>query len=94
MRTGSHPVCNLLTLRIGSKEGATTGPPNITMNAHDDNFGHWENMDDPDTQAFYRHVQATNVEKECQGCGNRVRIQPQYAYCNRCADARERGIDI
>ena len=51
-------------------------------------------MDDPDMLAFYLQVQATNVEKECQGCGNRVRIQPQYAYCNRCADARERGIDI
>ena len=94
MRTGSHPVCNLLTLRIGSRGGATTGHPTIIMNAHDDNFGHWEGMDDPDTQAFYRQVQATNVEKECQGCGNRVRIQPQYAYCNRCAAAIERGIDL
>ena len=45
-------------------------------------------------QAFFRETQKTNVEKECQGCGNRVRIQPQYAYCHKCADAIERGIDF
>jgi uncharacterized paraquat-inducible protein A len=64
------------------------------MNYSDDNYGQWGGMDDPEMQAFYRHVQATNVEKECQGCGSLVRIQPQYAYCNRCADAIERGIDF
>ena len=58
---------------------------------HDDNFGDWEGMDDPDAQTFYHQVQATNVEKECQGCGNLVKIQPHYAYCNRCATAIERG---
>ena len=31
MRTGSHPVCNLLTLRIGRRGGATTGHPNHIM---------------------------------------------------------------
>ena len=51
-------------------------------------------MDDPDAQAFYHQVQATNVEKECQGCGNLVKIQPHYAYCNRCATAIERGADF
>jgi uncharacterized paraquat-inducible protein A len=61
---------------------------------HDDNFGDWEGMDDPDAQAFYHQVQATNVEKECQGCGNLVKIQPQYAYCDRCATAIERGVDF
>ena len=74
--------------------GATTGRPTIIMNYYDDNYGHWKDMDDPEMQAFYRHVQATNVEKECQGCGSLVRIQPQYAYCNQCADAIERGIDF
>ena len=64
------------------------------MNAYDDNYGQWEGMDDPDMQAFFRETQATNVEKECQGCGNMVSIQPNYAYCNTCATKREHGIDF
>lgn len=61
---------------------------------YDDNFGHWDNMDDPDNQEFYRHVQRTNVRKKCGGCGQMVKIQPQYAYCNSCADRLERGGDL
>jgi len=64
---------------------------------YDDNFGHWDNMDGPDgeeNREFYRQVQRTNVRKKCQGCGRMVRIQPHYAYCNSCADKRERGYDI
>jgi len=64
------------------------------MNYYDDNFGNWDGMDDPDEQDFYHYVQATNVEKECQGCGNLVKIQPHYAYCNRCATKRESGWDF
>lgn len=58
---------------------------------HDDNFGCWNDMDDPDMVDFYHHVQRTNVEKECRGCGRMVRIQPHYAYCDSCATAMERG---
>jgi len=54
---------------------------------YDDNYGHWNEPD----KDFYRYVQATNVEKECQGCGQMVMIQPHYAYCNFCADVIERG---
>jgi hypothetical protein len=61
---------------------------------YDDNFGVWEGMEDPDMQVFYDKIQRTNVEKECAGCGRIVKIQPHYAYCNSCADARERGMDI
>lgn len=61
---------------------------------YDDNFGHWNDMDDPDMIQFYRQVQETNVEKTCEGCGQKVRIQPHYAYCNSCADKMERGIDL
>lgn len=61
---------------------------------YDDNFGAWEDMDDPDNRAFYDQVQKTNVRKKCQGCGRMVRIQPQYAYCNSCADKLERGLDL
>ena len=69
------------------------------MPYYDDNFGMWEGMDpgDPDYEdnlRFYKRVQRTNVRKKCQGCGRMVRIQPQYGYCNSCADKRERGYDI
>lgn len=64
---------------------------------YDDNFGHWEGMDGPDAEdnrEYYKRVQATNVRKKCQGCGRMVRIQPDYAYCNSCADKREKGFDL
>ena len=60
----------------------------------DDNFGTWDNMEDSDMRSFYKQVQKTNVKKECSGCGRMVNIQPQYAYCNSCADKRERGMDF
>ena len=58
---------------------------------YDDNFGWWDNDGDEDTLVYYRMVQRTNVTKTCRGCGRKVKIQPQYAYCNSCADAIERG---
>jgi len=61
---------------------------------YDDNFGHWEDMDDPDNREYYNYVQSASVDKECNGCGRIVRILPNYGYCDTCADARERGIDI
>lgn len=54
------------------------------------NFGYWEDMDDPEVQDFY--AQRESVEKECEGCGRRtIRCRPDYAYCNACADLLERG---
>ena len=64
------------------------------MIAYDDNFGEWHDMDDPEVRDFYAHCQRTNVEKKCRRCERLVRIQPHYAYCNSCADAMERGIDV
>ena len=68
------------------------------MPYYDDNFGFWENMEDgPDAEEnreFYKRVQQTNVRKKCKGCKRWVRIQPQYAYCNSCADKIEKGYDI
>jgi len=58
---------------------------------YDDNFGHWENTDDPDVRAFYRRVQAESVEKKCRGCGRLVKLRPQYGYCDGCATKRENG---
>lgn len=60
---------------------------------YDDNFGHWEDMDDPDMREFYDRVQRTNVEKECKKCGRLVMLQPHYAICDSCASAMERGMD-
>jgi len=62
----------------------------------DDNFGWYEydSSDEQDTREFYREVQSRNVSKMCRGCGRRVNILPQYAYCNSCADALERGMDV
>jgi hypothetical protein len=61
---------------------------------YDDNFGHWDDMDDPDMQDFYRQVQKESVWKECQKCGRRVKLRPEYGICNTCADAMERGMDF
>lgn len=58
---------------------------------YDDNFGHWDNMDDPDMQEFYDRVQRESVEKVCVDCGRRVKIRPEYECCNSCADMREGG---
>ena len=56
----------------------------------DQNFGEWD-MSEEGMVDFFCEVQATNVEKECEGCGNIVKIQSHYAYCNDCADAIEQG---
>ena len=58
----------------------------------DDNFGVWDIQDDSDLD-FYHQVQRESVVKKCQGCGRRVKLRPDYGYCNSCADKRERGFD-
>jgi len=61
---------------------------------YDDNFGCWEEMDDPDKVAFYHQVQKESRLKKCQGCGRKARLRPSYGICNRCADILERGGDL
>ena len=61
---------------------------------YDDNFGHWENMDDEENVEFYNHVQKTNVEKKCADCGCTVMLQPDYAICDSCANIHEGGWGI
>lgn len=61
---------------------------------YDDNFGTWEDMDDPEMVDFYHRTQRSNVTKTCRRCRRRVKIQPQYDICNSCADAIERGADF
>ena len=60
---------------------------------YDDNFGHWHDMDDPDMVEFYHQVQRESVLKTCERCGRQVRLRPDYAICNSCADAIEHGMD-
>ena len=59
---------------------------------YDDNFGHWE-ISDQDDIDFYQRVQRESRVKKCAGCGRKVRLRPQYAICNSCADRAERGGD-
>jgi len=59
----------------------------------DDNFGTWD-IESPEDVEFYNTVQRESRVKKCQGCGRRVRLRPDYAYCNRCADTLERGGDL
>lgn len=60
---------------------------------YDDNFGWYEDMDDEDNQEFYRQNQRRSVYKTCERCGRKVKLLPEYAICNSCADAIERGMD-
>jgi hypothetical protein len=62
---------------------------------YDDNFGFYEPSDDPEADAeFYQQMQELSIEKRCSGCDRLVRIKHDYAYCNSCADKRERGFDL
>ena len=61
---------------------------------YDDNFGHWEDMDDPDMREFYFRVAQESVEKECERCGRLVKLRPQYGTCNSCMEKLEAGYDF
>lgn len=58
---------------------------------YDDNYGVWDNMDEPGMLEFYQDTQHKSILKECQGCGEMVKIRPEYGYCDRCATIREQG---
>lgn len=57
---------------------------------YDENFGFYDIESDDDVE-FYHAVQRESVTKTCEGCGCKVKLRPEYSYCNRCADIRERG---
>lgn len=61
---------------------------------YDDNYGHWEGMDDPDMRDFYRKVQKESVWKKCEKCGRRVKLRKDYGTCNSCAEKMEKGWDF
>ena len=60
---------------------------------YDDNFG-WYDIESEEDIEFYHRMQEASVEKHCEGCDQLVRIKPEYAYCNSCADKIEMGYDI
>ncbi len=60
---------------------------------YDYNFGAYE-IRDPEDLEFFREVQAQSVEKKCEGCGRKVSILPEHAYCNRCANLIEQRFDL
>jgi hypothetical protein len=60
---------------------------------YDENFGHWEIESEEDIE-FYKQVQKESVVKKCAGCGRKVKLRPDYAYCNSCATKREQGWDL
>ena len=59
----------------------------------DSNFGHWD-IEDQDDIDFYHEVQRKSVLKRCMGCDRRVRLLPQYGYCDSCATKIEQGWDL
>lgn len=59
------------------------------MEYYDDNFGHWEDMDDEDNVRFYHQVQKESKLKTCSICGRRVKLRPEYDKCGSCADRIE-----
>lgn len=61
---------------------------------YDDNYGHWEGMDDPEMREFYHKVQKDSVWKKCTKCGKKVKLRRDYAICNSCADKMEKGWDF
>jgi uncharacterized OB-fold protein len=59
----------------------------------DDNFGHYNDTDDPDVVEWYHENQRRSRLKKCKRCGRKVRLLPEYAICNGCAERIERGED-
>jgi hypothetical protein len=57
---------------------------------YDDNYGVYDIRDQDDVD-FYFQTQKQSKRKKCQGCSRMVRIKPEYAYCNSCADRIEQG---
>lgn len=59
----------------------------------DDNFGCYDIRDEGDLK-FYHQVQRESVWKTCHGCRRRVKLRPDYGYCNSCCEKIERGWDV
>ena len=58
---------------------------------YDDNYGSYDIQDEDDVR-WYRSVQRRSVSKRCSGCGRKVKLLPEYVYCNSCMERLERGV--
>ena len=58
---------------------------------YDENFGHWDGMEDEDMRDFYRQVQEESVWKTCSICGRKVKLRPDYDKCDSCCRQMESG---
>ena len=59
---------------------------------YDECYG-WYWVDEEDMDQYLR-ANDGYVEKTCEGCGRKVRIKPDYAYCDSCATRIEHGMDV
>jgi hypothetical protein len=57
---------------------------------YEDNFGFW-NIDGPEEQAFFEHVQRQSVPAICKRCERPVRLMPPKTLCAICVCALEWG---
>jgi hypothetical protein len=60
---------------------------------YDDNYGHYDTTgeDAAEMREFYNNVQRNSVWKNCKCCDRKVFLRRDYAICNSCAEAQERG---
>jgi hypothetical protein len=61
--------------------------------AYEDNFGFW-NIDGPEEQAFFEHVQRQSVSTICNRCDRPVRLIPPKTFCAVCVCALEWGAPV
>jgi hypothetical protein len=57
---------------------------------YEDNFGFWD-IDGPEEQAFFEHVQRESVQRSCERCERPVRLMLGKTICASCATALECG---
>jgi hypothetical protein len=58
--------------------------------SYEDNFGFW-NIDGPEEQAFFEHVQRQSAPAICKRCDRPVRLMPPKDLCAICVCALEWG---
>lgn len=61
---------------------------------YSDSFGFTSTSDVDYNPDFHRYVSRVSVRKVCKGCGETVRLLPDYSYCHSCGDIIERGGEL
>ena len=60
------------------------------MGVYEDNFGFWD-IDEPEEQALFEHVQRQSIYISCERCERSVRLIPPKTLCATCVSALECG---